>query len=59
VAGQVHLALLGVLLVVVARFLPDGLLVTGGKLLRRQPPRPGPIPVLAGEPTTAGAGRDE
>jgi ABC-type branched-subunit amino acid transport system permease subunit len=59
VAGQVHLALLGVLLVVVARFLPDGLLVSGRKLLRRQPPRPGPVPVMAGEPTTAGAGRDE
>jgi branched-chain amino acid transport system permease protein len=53
VAGQVHLALLGVLLVVVARFMPDGLLVTGERLLRRQPPRSGPLPVIAGEPTPA------
>jgi ABC-type branched-subunit amino acid transport system permease subunit len=58
-AGQVHLALLGVLLVIVARFMPDGLLVTAEKLLRRQPPRPGPIPVIAGGPTRAGAGHDE
>jgi branched-chain amino acid transport system permease protein len=59
VAGQVHLALLGVLLVIVARFLPDGLLVTGQKLLRRQPPRSEPVPVIAVEATRAGAGRDE
>jgi ABC-type branched-subunit amino acid transport system permease subunit len=59
IAGQIHLALLGVLLVIVARFLPDGLLVTGEKLLRRRPPRPGPVPILAGEPRTAGAGSDD
>jgi ABC-type branched-subunit amino acid transport system permease subunit len=30
IAGQVHLALLGVVLVLVARFMPDGLIVTIG-----------------------------
>jgi hypothetical protein len=45
--------------VVVARFLPDGLLVTAATLLRRRPPRPGPVPVMGGERTPAGAGRDE
>jgi branched-chain amino acid transport system permease protein len=54
VAGQVHLALLGVLLVVLARFMPDGLLVTTQKLLRRQPPRPGPVRVIAGEANPGG-----
>ena len=40
VAGQVHLALLGVVLVLVARVMPDGLIVTVGNLysnLRRRP----------------------
>lgn len=33
VAGQVHLALLGVVLVVVARFMPDGLLTTAASFI--------------------------
>jgi branched-chain amino acid transport system permease protein len=40
IAGEVHLALLGVVLVLIARFMPDGLLVTMRKLIaRRLPPR--------------------
>lgn len=51
IAGQVHLALLGVVLVLVARFMPDGLLVTAQKVIaRRPPPRWEPVPVIAGEP---------
>jgi len=51
IAGEVHLALLGVILVLVARFMPDGLLVTAQRLLaRRPPPRLRPVPAIAGEP---------
>jgi branched-chain amino acid transport system permease protein len=60
IAGEVHLALLGVVLVLVARFMPDGLLVTAQKIVaRRPPPRWEPVPVVAGEPTAARVGRDE
>jgi branched-chain amino acid transport system permease protein len=38
IAGEVHLALLGVVLVLVARFMPEGLLVTLQKLIARRPP---------------------
>jgi branched-chain amino acid transport system permease protein len=60
IAGEVHLALLGVVLVLVARFMPDGLLVTVQRLIaRRPPPRWTPVPAVAGEPTRVMAGRDE
>ncbi|HEV2030119.1 MAG TPA: branched-chain amino acid ABC transporter permease [Candidatus Dormibacteraeota bacterium] len=60
IAGEVHLALLGVVLVLVARFMPNGLLVTVQNLIGRPPPpRWEPVPVVAGEPTPARAGRDE
>jgi branched-chain amino acid transport system permease protein len=35
IAGQIHLALLGVVLILVARFMPDGLVTTGANLLYR------------------------
>lgn len=38
VAGQVHLALLGVVLIVVARFMPDGLLTTAAGFIRPRRP---------------------
>jgi len=38
IAGEVHLAVLGVVLVLIARFMPDGLLVTAQKLIARRPP---------------------
>ncbi len=48
IAGEVHLALLGVVLVLVARFMPEGLLVTLQKLIaRRPPPRLQAVPVDA------------
>ncbi len=60
IAGEVHLALLGVVLVLVARFMPDGLLVTVQRLIpRRPPPRWTPVPVIAGEQSRVMAGRDE
>jgi len=60
IAGEVHLALLGVVLVLLARFMPDGLIVTAQKLIaRRPPPRWEPAPVIAGEGAHARAGRDE
>jgi len=60
IAGEVHLALLGVVLVLVARFMPDGLLVTAQRLVaRRPPPRLRPVPAVGGEPTRVMAGRDE
>ena len=51
IAGQVHLALLGVVLVVVARFMPDGLITTGANIwhrLRRRPIAPEATPAVAG-----------
>jgi branched-chain amino acid transport system permease protein len=58
IAGEVHLALLGVVLVLVARFMPDGLLVTAQKLIaRRPPPRWEPAPAAAGEPPREGGAR--
>jgi ABC-type branched-subunit amino acid transport system permease subunit len=60
VAGQAHLALLGLVLVLVARFMPDGMLVTASRLARRgRPLRPDPGPVAAGEVTRVGAVREE
>jgi branched-chain amino acid transport system permease protein len=60
IAGEVHLALLGIVLVLVARFMPDGLLVTAQKLIAgRPPPRWEPVPVVAAESTRARVGRDE
>ncbi len=50
IGGQVHLAMLGVVLILVARFMPDGLITTSGTLYRRL--RPGspaqPAPAVAG-----------
>ncbi len=52
IGGQVHLALLGVILVLVARFMPDGLITTAGNLLEaRRRPRTEPAPVVAGAAT--------
>ena len=36
IAGQVHLAILGVLLLLIARFMPDGLIVTIGNELHKR-----------------------
>ena len=36
IAGQVHLAILGVLLLLIARFMPDGLIVTIGNQLHKR-----------------------
>jgi branched-chain amino acid transport system permease protein len=48
IAGEVHLALLGVVLVLIARFMPDGLLRTAQKMtVRRPPPRLQTVPVDA------------
>ncbi len=48
IAGEVHLALLGVVLVLIARFMPEGLLVTLQKLIvRRPPPRLQAVPADA------------
>jgi ABC-type branched-subunit amino acid transport system permease subunit len=44
VAGQVHLALLGVVLLLVARFMPDGLIVTIGNWYSNRPRRARPEP---------------
>jgi hypothetical protein len=49
-----------VVLVLVARFMPNGLLVTLQSVIaRRPPPRWEPVPVGTGEPKPAHAGRDE
>jgi ABC-type branched-subunit amino acid transport system permease subunit len=59
IAGEVHLALLGVVLVLVARFMPDGLLVTAQKLIsRRVPLRLETVAVAAGDPAPAPARRN-
>jgi hypothetical protein len=60
IAGEVHLALLGVVLVLVARFMPNGLLVTAQNLMtRRPPPRWEPVQAVAGDQRPVRAGRDE
>jgi ABC-type branched-subunit amino acid transport system permease subunit len=60
IAGEVHLALLGVVLVLVARFMPNGLLVTAQNLMtRRPPPRWEPVQAVAGDQKPVRAGRDE
>jgi branched-chain amino acid transport system permease protein len=57
VAGQVHLALLGVVLLLVARFMPDGLIVTIGNWYSNRPRRARPTRVA---PAASPAGiRDE
>jgi branched-chain amino acid transport system ATP-binding protein/branched-chain amino acid transport system permease protein len=51
IAGQVHLALLGVILVLVARFMPDGLITTTANVIyrfRRRPLAEEPAPAVAG-----------
>jgi ABC-type branched-subunit amino acid transport system permease subunit len=47
VAGQVHLALLGVVLLLVARFMPDGLIVTIGTWYASRPRRARPARVAS------------
>lgn len=48
VAGQVHLALLGVVLILVARFMPDGLVTTTSNLINaRRGPRQAAVPEIA------------
>lgn len=55
VAGQVHLALLGIVLLLVARFMPDGLIVTIGNRYSSRPRRTRPTRV-APAPSPAGIG---
>jgi ABC-type branched-subunit amino acid transport system permease subunit len=60
IAGEVHLALLGVVLVLLARFMPDGLLLMAQKLIaRRPPPRLRAVPAGAGESSVVRTVRDE
>lgn len=54
IAGQVHLALLGVVLILVARFMPDGLITTTANLwsrMRRRPAADAAPAVAGGAPT--------